>query len=87
MPSRTKSTEKPEKCEYCDGTITDRIIRVPFHYRGSTIFIDNVPVRVCNKCGEIYFPAKVYKRLENIAANKKRIRSKISFALADYRIA
>ena len=87
MPSKTKTREKPEKCEYFDGTITDRIVRVPFHYKGGTIYIDNAPVRVCGKCGEIYFPAEVYKRLEKIAENRNQIRSKISFPLADYRIA
>jgi YgiT-type zinc finger domain-containing protein len=53
------------------SAITDRPIRDPFHYKGSTIFIDNAPVRVCNKCGEIYFPVEVYKRLENIAVLRK----------------
>ena len=87
MPSKTKITVEPESCEYCDGGIVSRTIRVPFHYKGSTIYIDNAPVRVCSRCGEIYFPAEVYKRLEKIAENRKRIRSKVSFPLADYRIA
>jgi YgiT-type zinc finger domain-containing protein len=48
----------------------DRIARAPFHHKGSTFYIDHTPVRVCAKCGEIYFPAEVYKRLEKIAENK-----------------
>lgn len=87
MPSKTRTPNKSEPCEYCEGTIEDRIIRVPFHYAGDTIYVDNAPVRVCNECGEIYFPAEVYKRLEKIAKNKRRIRARISFPLADYRVA
>lgn len=74
-----------DPCEYCDGTVEEVVTRVPFHYRRETIYVDNVPVRRCDKCGELYFPAKVYKELERIASGRKRIRSKISFPLADYR--
>jgi YgiT-type zinc finger domain-containing protein len=74
-----------EPCEYCDGTVEEVITLVPFHYRREIIYVDNVPVRRCDKCGELYFAAKVYKQLERIAAGRKRIRSKITFPLADYR--
>ena len=78
---------RQDKCEFCDGLIQSTVTRVPFHYKGSTVYVDNVPVRMCNKCGEIYFEAKVYKRLERIAENKRKIRARISFPLADYRLA
>ena len=78
---------KHEECEYCDGAIEQTVRRVPFRYKKETIYVDNVPVRVCRRCGEIYYEAAVYKRLEKIAANRKEIKSKITFPLADYRIA
>ncbi|HXM48128.1 MAG TPA: YgiT-type zinc finger protein [Pyrinomonadaceae bacterium] len=76
---------KKDPCEFCDGFVEETVTRVPFHYRREIIYVDNVPVRVCKKCGELYFPAAVYKRLEKIAAMRKSIRTKISFPLADYR--
>ncbi len=76
---------KQEKCEFCDGSIEEAITRVPFHYQRNIIYVDNVPVRLCRKCGEVYFEASVYKQLERIAEGRKRIKSKISFPLADYR--
>ena len=76
---------KQEICEFCDGVIEEAVTRVPFHYRRNIIYVDNVPVRLCRKCGEVYFEASVYKQLERIAEGRKRIRSKISFPLADYR--
>ena len=76
---------KQEICEFCDGVIEEAVTRVPFHYQRSIIYVDNVPVRRCGKCGEIYIAAGVYKQLERIAEDRKRIRGKISFPLADYR--
>jgi YgiT-type zinc finger domain-containing protein len=76
---------KNDICEFCDGAIEERVMRVPFHYRKELIYVDNVPVRVCRKCGELYFLAAVYKRLEKIAESRKTIRTKITFPLADYR--
>ena len=76
---------KREICEFCDGVIEEAITRVPFHYQQQIIYVDNVPVRLCRRCGEVYFDANVYKQLERIAEGRKLIRSKISFPLADYR--
>ena len=72
-------------CDFCDGVVEEAVRRVPFHYRKELIYVDNVPVKVCGKCGELYFAAIVYKRLEKIAEKRKTIRTKITFPLADYR--
>ncbi len=78
---------KTEMCEYCEGVVKAAVIRVPFHYRKETIYIDHVPVRKCQQCGEIYYEAAVYKRLEKIAANRRAIKKRIEFPLADYALA
>jgi YgiT-type zinc finger domain-containing protein len=78
---------KQERCEYCDGVVEGTITRVPFHYKKEIIYVDNVPVQMCRKCGEIYYEAQVYKRLEKIAENRKGIKAQITFPLADYRMA
>lgn len=74
-----------EICESCDGVVEETVRRVPFHYRKELIYVDNVPVKVCSKCGELYFEAAVYKRLQTIAEKRNTIRTKITFPLADYR--
>jgi hypothetical protein len=43
-----------------------------------------VPAWVCVKCGEQYFDAPVYKRLEEIAKHRDRIEKTICFPLAEY---
>jgi YgiT-type zinc finger domain-containing protein len=78
---------KQKQCEYCDGVIEPAVLRVPFHYKRETVYIDHVPVRRCRQCGELYYEAEVYKRLELIAENKRAITASISFPLADYALA
>lgn len=72
-------------CEFCDGIVKEAIKRVPFHYRKEVIYVDNVPVKVCSKCGELYFEATVYKQLETLAEGRKKIKASVKFPLADFR--
>jgi len=75
---------KDEQCEYCEGALGMQHVLVPFRYNGETIYVENVPTWVCAKCGEKYFDAPVYKRLEQIARQRKRIRRAITFPLAKF---
>ena len=56
-----------DKCEFCEGVIKLRRVLARFRYNEYTIYIKNVPACVCNKCGELYYDAPIYKRLEKIA--------------------
>jgi len=61
-----------------------RRVLARFRFKGQTIYVENVPAWVCNKCGEQYFDAQVYKRLEEIARKRERIQRAISFPLAEF---
>ena len=73
-----------EACEGCEGVVEPRHIRARFHYKGTTIYVDNVPAWVCTRCGEQYFDAPVYKQMERIAQQRERIQRIISFPLAEF---
>jgi len=73
-----------EICEFCEGTIEHRCIRARFHFKGETIYVENVPAWVCSRCGEQYFDAPVYKRLEAIARQRDRLTKQVCFPLAEY---
>ena len=73
-----------DPCEYCDGETEEQIVTARFRYRGKTIYINGVPAWVCTRCGEQYFDAPVYKRLEQLAAQSHLIKKTISFPLAEY---
>ena len=78
---------KQEQCEYCEGFVEPAVLRVPFKYQRETVYIDHVPVQRCRQCGELYYEAEVYKRLELIARNRRAITARITFPLADYALA
>jgi YgiT-type zinc finger domain-containing protein len=78
---------KHDTCEFCEGKVEQRVVRARFHFKGQVIFIEGVPARVCAQCGEQYFDAPVYKRLEKIAKNSNRIKKMICFPLAEYHMA
>ena len=75
---------KRDACEFCDGKMEERVIQARFYFKGQTIYVDRVPAWVCAKCGEQYFDAPVYKRLEEIAEHRQRISKTICFPLAEY---
>jgi YgiT-type zinc finger domain-containing protein len=76
-----------DPCDFCDGKVTPGRVRARFYYKGRTIYVDSVPAWVCAKCGEQYFDAPVYKRLEEIARHRRRIKKTICFPLAEYDMA
>jgi len=73
-----------DQCEFCAGGMEQRRILARFRYKGQTIYVEDVPAWVCKKCGEEYFDAPVYKRLEEIARQRERIQRAISFPLAAF---
>ena len=74
-------------CEFCEGTVEPRTIRARFQFHGETIYVDHVPAWVCTQCGEQYFDAPVYKRLEAIARQRERLTETVCFPLATYDMA
>jgi len=71
-------------CEFCEGKVEHRIVRARFAFKGQVVYIDRVPAWVCPKCGEQYFDAPVYKRLEDIARHSDQITETVCFPLAQY---
>jgi YgiT-type zinc finger domain-containing protein len=67
--------------------VTRRAVRTQFRYRRKTIYVDGVPAWTCSRCGEKYFDAEVYRRLEEIARHSRQIRRSISFPLARFTVA
>jgi len=81
------NTTKGDQCEFCEGGMKQRCVLARFRFKVQTIYVENVPAWVCNRCGEQYFDAPVYKRLEEIARQRERIQRVISFPLAEFDMA
>ncbi len=60
------------QCEYCDGTVQERLVeREAFKHRSGFVILENVPVGVCDKCGYRYYHSTVLHRVEEIASQKE----------------
>jgi len=78
---------KGDQCEFCEGEMEQRHVLARFRFKGQTIYVEDVPAWVCNRCGEQYFDAPIYKHLEEIAQQRKWIQKVISFPLAEFDMA
>jgi len=57
-----------DTCEYCGGTVLERIVeREVFRHKNGLVILENVPIGVCEKCGEHYYSAEVLRKVHAIA--------------------
>lgn len=73
-----------DRCEFCEGEMEQKRVLARFRFMGQTIYVENAPAWVCNRCGEQYYDAPVYKQLEEIAQQRERIHRVITFPLAEF---
>ena len=56
---------KYEDCHFCGGRVSERRIPKPCYWGDKLMaLVENVPVGVCEQCGEKYYKAAVLKRIE-----------------------
>ena len=68
---------KYDQCDYCGGNVREKRVTVDLRVKGKLFVFDNVPVGVCQKCGERYYRGPVLERLEELASHKELFKEKI----------
>ena len=68
----------------CEGKLTARQEREYFRHGGRFVIIEDVPAWVCNKCGERYHHAQVYKKMREIALHSHQLTDHVSIPLTRY---
>lgn len=68
----------------CEGHLEARRGREYFRHGQSLVIIEDVPAWVCNKCGERYHHAHVYKKMRQIAAHSDQITEHVRVPVAHY---
>ena len=55
-----------DTCEYCQAALGagERLLTVYRHRRGKHFIFEQVPARVCPRCGERYFSARVVRVMD-----------------------
>lgn len=63
-------------CEYCHGVLPKGSKRVTVYRnrRGQHFIFERVPARVCRRCGERYFGARVVREMDRLMKKRKPVR-------------
>ena len=69
---------KASECEYCSGEIRQRKVTVDHWYKDKLVIIKDVPVGVCQECGQRYYAATTLDRLDAMAQNSNTASKRIS---------
>lgn len=73
-----------ESCYFCKGTVVHQPTTVDFWWGDDLKIIENVPAGVCTQCGEKYFDAPVYKRMERLAKEDSEAVRRLSVDVVRY---
>jgi len=62
---------KPDSCEYCEAALNcrERSVTVYRHRKGRHFIFQQVPARVCPRCGERYISAPVAREMDRLMRN------------------
>ena len=65
---------KPDLCEYCHAPlgVAERLVTVYRHRDGDHFIFERVPARVCPRCGERYFSARVVREMDRLMKRRSR---------------
>ena len=60
--------KKTDACEYCQAALGagERLLTVYRHRGGKHFIFEKVPARVCPRCGERYFSARVVRAMDRL---------------------
>jgi YgiT-type zinc finger domain-containing protein len=88
MPSKNKKP-KFDPCEYCDGLLDghEKLVTVYRHHSGSHFIFEHVPARVCGRCGERYFSARVVREMDRLMKEQPPQTAKISVPVIAFSLA
>jgi len=66
--------KKTDPCEYCQAPLDagERLLTVYRHKGGKHFIFERVPARVCPRCGERYFSARVVRAMDRLMRTRRR---------------
>jgi len=59
------------KCYFCGGRTKVKKVSVDFRWAGKLFVVENVPVEICDQCGERYYSAEVSKKIDKLVKKQK----------------
>jgi len=73
------------QCEYCKGTVQERLLdREPITLPRGIAILEQVPIGVCDTCGAHYYSAEILKRVEAMLSSTTPPARTIPIPIATY---
>lgn len=66
------------KCYFCGGKTRIKKTIVDFRWGDKLYVVENVPVEICEQCGERYYSAKVSQKLDKLVLNEKQVKKSLT---------
>jgi YgiT-type zinc finger domain-containing protein len=83
-PKKTNDMSGEVCVRCCTGRLEAVCEREYFRHGQALVIIEDVPAWVCNKCGERYHHAHVYKKMRQIATQSDQITEHVRVPVAHY---
>ncbi|OGY22759.1 MAG: hypothetical protein A2172_05315 [Candidatus Woykebacteria bacterium RBG_13_40_15] len=72
------------ECYFCKGTTQIKNIDVDFRWEGELHVIKDVPVEICNQCGERYYSAEVSKKIDKLVQSNEKPEQVLKVPVLNY---
>ena len=59
-------------CSFCEGEVKNDRVELEYRYEGKLYIFEDVPVGICQQCGEKYLTAEVAKEIERRIQKKEK---------------
>jgi len=82
-PMKTKPN-KYGKCESCGGKVLEKLATVDCRFGGRLFEFENVPVGVCQDCGQRLYKGGVLEQLEQLASSKSKVKNIIQVPVTEF---
>ena len=71
-------------CQSCHGRVVERLLTVDRRFDGKLHEFENVPVGVCEECGQRVFKGPVLERMEHLAGDKSLVKKTFRVPVMEY---
>ncbi|MBI1870870.1 MAG: YgiT-type zinc finger protein [Chlamydiae bacterium] len=65
-------------CIHCGGEVLEKLDRLDYRYQDQLFIMENVPVGICNQCGEKFLTNQTVKKLDHAACTSGKVIKTIS---------
>lgn len=63
---------KYANCFFCGGEVKEKSTQREYHWKGELFIFKNVPMGVCQQCGEKFLKAEIGKQMEKMVLMKSK---------------